>query len=130
MNIHNENIQPRVTENDYRSRIICKNGSECFFRSQPEGCFYKHVQSVQQQPNAWQLRNKTRENTRASSGTALQVENNSQPAAQSASSLSFDTNQLVMNLCKQMEAISQKLQFLELKSMMDFPSIPAGQSRS
>ena len=129
MNIHNENIQPTAAESDYRSRIICKNGSECFFRSQPEGCFYKHVDVVQQQPNAWQQRNNTRENTRALSGPALPVESILQPVVQSTSTHNLDTNQLVMNLCKQMESISQKLQFLELKSMTDFPSIAVGQGR-
>ena len=122
MNIHNENIRPTVT-GDHRSRIICQNGSQCFFLSQPGGCLYKHVQSVQQKQNVWQQPRVTRDNTRATPSTANVVQTSQQPVAQSVNTPKTDTNQLVMNLCKQMETISLKLQFSELKSMTDFPSL-------
>ena len=129
MNIHNENIRPTVT-GDHRSRIICKNGNKCFFLSQPGGCLYKHVPSVQPQPNVSQQRSITRENTRATPSTAHVVQTSPQPVAQSVNTPIIDTNQLVMNLCKQMEKILQKLQFLELKSMLHFPNLGGGQGRN
>ena len=126
MNIHSENILPTDTVNNYRSRILCKNGNSCFFLNQPGGCLYKHVISVEQQPNVWQNRNNTREFTQITPSVAQPVGRPEQPAPQSVNTNTMDMNQLVFNLSKQMEAISQKLQFLELKSMKDFPNLVAG----
>ena len=98
--------------------------------SQPGGCLYKHVQSVQQQQNVWQQPIVTRDSTRVTPNTANVVHTSQQPVAQSVNKPTTDTTQLVMNLCKQMKTISQKLQFLELKSMTDFPSLGGGQGRN
>ena len=93
--------------------------------SQPGGCLYKHVQSVQQQQNVWQQPRVTIDNTRATPNTANVVHTSQQLVAQSV-----NTTQLVTNLCNKMETISQKLQFLELKSMTDFPSLGGGPGRN
>ena len=127
MNIHHENILPTDAGNDYRSRILCKNGTTCFFLSQPGGCLYKHVISVEQQQNVWQQQRSTRVDTTTPPSVAQPVGRAQQPAAQSENINTLTMNQLVVNLSKQMEAISQKLQFLELKSMKDFPNLVAGQ---
>ena len=131
LNIHNENIQPQeTTNNDYRSHIICKHGNTCVFLGQPGGCLYKHAQNAEPQPNMWQQRPVIRQNTEAPAGAAAFVERSEGSGENPPNIPLLDMNQIVLNLSKQMETISQKLQFLELKSMQDFPSLGEGQRRS
>ena len=61
---------------------------------------------------------------------APNVERNQQPEVILTNTPLLDMNKIVLNLSKQMETISQKLQFLELKSIQDFPTIAEGQKRS
>ena len=130
LNIHNENIHPRETGNDYRSRIICKNGNSCMFRVQPGGCYYKHANIVEAQPNVWQPQNITRQNTGTTSAPATSVVRSEQPQPNLANTPPLDMNQIILSLSKQMDTISQKLQFLELKSMQDFPPLAGGQNQN
>ena len=129
MDIHNENIQPTDAGEDYRSRIPCKNGASCFFQRRPEGCFYKHATNVEQSPNISEHHRNTRNITRNLPSSAPSAGRSEQQGTSLASTPTINMNILVMNLSKQMEAISQKLQFLELKSMKDFPSLIEGQNR-
>ena len=129
LNIHNENIWPTETAGDYRGRINCKHGNSCVFLTRPGGCFYKHAQSVEPPQNAWQQSSTLRGNTEIINRAAPDVDRPEQPEVNSTNTPSLDMNQIVMNLSKQMETISQKLQFLELKSMQDFPTITEGQKR-
>ena len=88
---------------------------------------YKHVISVEPQLNVWEHRNKTRsESTPSIPSVAQPVGRPEQPVSQSENISTLNMNQLVFNLSKQMELISQKLQFLELKSMKDFPNLVTG----
>ena len=128
MNIHNENIKPTDVVSDYRSRIICKNGNTCFFLMQGY-CLYKHATIVGQQQNVWEQSSITRESTRPTPINAPPAGIIQQQTTISASTPNMDMNMLVINLSKQMDAISQKLQFLELRSMKDFPSLPEAQRR-
>ena len=130
LNIHNENIQPSESANDYRSRIICKNGNSCMFLAQPGGCYYKHANNVEPQQNVWHHRNITRQNTVTTSAPVPSVVRSEQPPLNSANIPPMDMSQIIISLSKQMDTISQKLQFLELKSMQDFPPLAEGQNRT
>ena len=109
MNIHNENIQPTDTVSDYRSRIICKNGNSCSFLMQGD-CHYKHATIVGQQQNVREQPSITRDSTRPTKINAPPAGIIQQQTTISASTPNMDMNMIVINLSKQMEAISQKLQ--------------------
>ena len=130
INIHNENIRPTEAAADYRSRIICNNGNACVFLKKPGGCHYKHVNSVETHPSEWQRQKSIRENTLVTPGIAPSVERGQQPIAIAANTSTPDMTQIVLQLSKQMENISQKLAILELKSRSDFPTLAEGQRRS
>ena len=129
LNIHNENIHASEAVSDYRSRILCKHGNKCMFLARPGGCLYKHVENVEPQQNAWRQGSIGRHNTTVAPGGVQPVEASHQPNANTANMPTMNMNQMFMNLSKQMETISQKLQVLELKSLKDFPTLEASQQR-
>ena len=114
-NIHNENITPTVFENsDPRSRVPCKNGKSCIW-IQRGGCYYKHVTNVEQSSAR---RSTTQATHSIPTGQSQQVEG--------GENRNFMMNTL-MRMNQNLQTLSQKLQFLDLQSMTDFPNLGNGQ---
>ena len=76
---------------------------------------YKHASNVEQQPNMWQQRPNIRQNIGTVAGAVASVGRIEQSSVNLATTPVLDMNQIVLNLSRQMETISEKLQFLELK---------------
>ena len=142
-NIHEENITPTQTEPiDYRKRIICKNGQNCVFQ-QRSTCFYKHVVNSVQSNQQPEVRSRNTP-TQATSYNVLQTYKCTYCISEFVSKDDFehhvrtahrtrelesDTYATIVKIGQQMENVSQRLQFLELKSMTDFPKPVSGQRR-
>ena len=111
-NIHNENITPTIFENtDFRSRIPCKHGDSCTFH-QRGVCFYLHAPNVKQGSSTRSgSRNINNETTEKSSNEAMMM------------SALFRMN-------RNLETLSERLQFLDVRSMQDFPNLENNQKRT
>lgn len=108
-NIHNENITPTVFDNtDFRSRIPCRHGDICSYHQRGE-CYYMHVPHVEQSST-----NRTgSRNTRSDNTGQKRVDSSSEEMMMSA----------LIRMNSNLETLSERLQFLDPRSMQDFPNL-------
>ena len=147
-NIHEENIIPTVTDiTDFRKSINCRNGGSCVF-NQRKACFYKHIaNNVGRNTSAYVPSSNTptfAQQTAQNIGTQercvkcnetfnckddLNHHLRTSHREDGRNGGDRDTYEALIRIGQQMESVSQRLQFLELKSMTDFPPLPKGQRR-
>ena len=140
-NIHEENITPTETETlDFRKRIFCKNGDSCVFY-QRNICFYKHNAN---NVNTNKVQQGLSRNTYAEH--TAQNFNQKYKCMKCNEEFNFrgdfehhmrtnhresenDILPAIRKIGQQIESVSQRLQFLELRSMSDFPPLEKGQQK-
>ena len=142
-NIHEESITPTDTGViDFRKIIICRNGESCVF-NQRQDCFYKHIatnviiNTSTQVPSNTTLTyaqrtafNGNKKEKCAKCNGEFNCKDDLNHHMRTSHRVAEDeTMAAIIKIGQQMEHVSQRLQFLELKSMTDFPSLGKGPQR-
>ena len=140
-NIHEESITPTNKESiDFRKRIPCRNGNNCFF-NQRQKCFYAHVasnvethsppqvesRSIQNYTNQGQLCNQKEKCMKCNGEFNCKADlDHHMRTSHRGGEVNSETYAAIVKIGQQMENVSQRLQMLELKSMGDFPTVAGG----
>ena len=142
-NIHEENITPTAEMVDFRKRIDCKHGANCDF-NQRGICFYKHIVPNVRTNQTNQVTSRNIQTQPTQSYDLLQTYRCMDCVSEFVSKNDFDhhtrtahrgvgvessTYAAIVKIGEQLASVSQRLQFFELQSMKDFPTVGGVQKK-